>query len=72
MSITLPGSTPMPLGGVNQLRDPDEVMLYTPTFGPSTATNSSGVEVVLSGATLPLPVTGTFSGNGGDHLGGTP
>jgi hypothetical protein len=62
MSMTLPDTTVVPLGGVNQARDPDEVIFYTPSWGSTTKTPEVGTEVVLSGVTLPLPVTGTFAG----------
>lgn len=62
MSMTLPDATVVPLGGVNQVRDLDEVILYTPAWGSTTKTPQVGTEVVLSGVTLPLPVTGAFTG----------
>lgn len=42
------------LTGLNEARPPDGLVLFTPTFGPSTATSSSGTEVRLTGAKLPL------------------
>jgi hypothetical protein len=33
--------------GVNVRREPDRVVLYTPAFGPSTATNQFGAELVI-------------------------
>ncbi|MGH2795034.1 MAG: phosphodiester glycosidase family protein [Actinomycetota bacterium] len=38
---------PLELDGVNVVRDADELVLYTPSFGPTTGTNPYGVELVL-------------------------
>ena len=38
---------PLELDGVNVVRDANELVLYTPSYGPSTGTNPYGVEVVL-------------------------
>lgn len=38
---------PLELDGVNVVRDADELVLYTPAYGPSTGTNPYGVEVAL-------------------------
>jgi exopolysaccharide biosynthesis protein len=39
---------PLELDGVNTVRDADQLVLYTPSNGPSTGTNPFGVELVLS------------------------
>ena len=39
---------PIELDGVNVTREADGLVLYTPSFGPSTGTNAFGVELVLS------------------------
>ncbi len=39
---------PLELNGVNVVRDANELVLYTPSFGPSTGTNPYGIELVLS------------------------
>jgi hypothetical protein len=39
---------PIELDGVNVTREADGLVLYTPSFGPSTGTNDFGVELVLS------------------------
>ncbi len=59
-SLTLPDESTLRIAGVNQLRDSDQLILYTPRFGPSTATDAAGVEAILSGAPSPLPVSGDF------------
>ncbi|MBW3614016.1 MAG: phosphodiester glycosidase family protein [Actinobacteria bacterium] len=38
---------PLPLDGINRPRDDDQLVLYTPDFGPTTATNAFGVELVV-------------------------
>lgn len=39
---------PLELDGVNTVREADGLVLYTPSFGPSTETNPYGVEIVAS------------------------
>jgi len=46
---------------VNQPRDPNQLVLYTSRFADRTPTDNSGTEIVLSGATLPLPSAGTLT-----------
>lgn len=63
VELTLPDTTVAPIARINQLRRADEAVLYTPRFGDKTATDSTGVEIVLSGVALPLALTGTYSAN---------
>ncbi|HEY3283964.1 MAG TPA: phosphodiester glycosidase family protein, partial [Armatimonadota bacterium] len=50
-----------PLSGLNRARGTNELILYTPVFGATTATNRLGTEAVLEG--LPLPLScGRFAG----------
>ncbi len=60
IELTLPDTTIVQIAAINQLRDPDAVVMYTPRFGEKTATDSSGVELVISGVLLPLTVTGSY------------
>ncbi|HXG40716.1 MAG TPA: phosphodiester glycosidase family protein [Candidatus Limnocylindrales bacterium] len=57
--VTFPDGEVFSVTRINQLRGTNDLVLYTPRFGPSTATNASGTEVVLTGATLPLRTTMT-------------
>lgn len=47
---------------VNQLRRPGEIVLYTPRFASRTSSVASGVDIVVSGLTLPLRTAGTWTG----------
>lgn len=47
--VTLPDGRKIAISGVNHERGADELMLYNDYFGPSTATNSFGVDYVVVG-----------------------
>ncbi|MEO6487921.1 MAG: phosphodiester glycosidase family protein, partial [Thermoanaerobaculia bacterium] len=47
---------------VNQARNANELVIYTSRFANTTGTDGSGTEVVLTGVTLPLTPSGTFTG----------
>jgi hypothetical protein len=47
---------------VNQLRRPDEAVLYTPRFGGTTSSAATGIDIVLGGLALPLRTSGTWTG----------
>jgi exopolysaccharide biosynthesis protein len=40
------------IGGVNQGRDPDAVVLYTPAWGERTGTESDGIELIVAGSVV--------------------
>ena len=61
VNVTLPGDVSVPAAGVNRIRQLDQLMVYTPRFGASTGTDSTGVEIRLTGATLPLTSHGTYA-----------
>ena len=48
--------TPLELDGLNTIRSADDLVLYTPSFGPTTETNPYGVELVLSVARPSGPI----------------
>jgi hypothetical protein len=45
-----------PLDALNRERAPDQVVLYTPAFGPTTGTDPSGTELVVRAADVQLPL----------------
>lgn len=47
---------------VNQLRRPNEVVLFTPRFGSRTSTAATGIDIVVGGLALPLRTSGTWTG----------
>ena len=47
-----------PLSGINVPRHADDLILFTPDFGPSTATNLWGRELILSAPEPPAPTSG--------------
>jgi hypothetical protein len=57
-SLTWPDGTIRMIGRVNQARTNQELVLYTPRFGPATAEDIGGTDVVLGGVALPLTPTG--------------
>jgi len=61
VDVSLPGDVTVTAAGVNRVRGADELVVYTPRFGPSTRTDASGVEVRLVGAALPLTVAGSYT-----------
>ena len=61
VTVTLPGDVNVSAAGVNRIRAADQLIVYTPRFGPSTATDATGTEVRLTGAQLPMSSTGTYS-----------
>jgi hypothetical protein len=48
------------LRGVNQARNANDLILYTPRFGSSTGTNIQGSEAALTGIELPLRLGQTY------------
>ncbi len=61
-SLTFPdGTTTLVIDRVNKPRRSGDLALYTRRWGTSTHTASGGAEVVLSGAALPLRVSGTWT-----------
>ena len=61
-SVRLPdGVTTLAIDRVNKPRRSGDLVLYTRRWGPSTSTLANGAEVVLSGAALPLRVSGTWT-----------
>ena len=61
VNVTLPGDVTVPAAGVNRVRQLDQLIVYTPRFGASTGTDSTGVEIRLTGATLPMTSHGTYA-----------
>ena len=61
VNVTLPGDATVAAAGVNQVRKADQLIVYTPRFGPSTGTDDTGIEIRLAGATLPMTATGTYA-----------
>ena len=62
MTLMLPdGITSLPIDRVNKPRRSGEFALYTRRWGASTETLANGTEVVLTGAALPLRVSGTWT-----------
>ena len=57
-SVTLPDGSTRIIDRVNQVRSSQQVVLYTPRFGPTTPGDASGTDVVLEGVALPLTPTG--------------
>jgi len=57
-SLTWPDGTIRTIGRINQARTNQEFVLYTPRFGPATAGDIDGTDVVLEGVALPLAPTG--------------
>ena len=61
-SVTLPdGVTTLDIDRINKPRRSGDLVLYTRRWGPSTSTLANGAEAVLSGAALPLRVSGTWT-----------
>jgi hypothetical protein len=61
-SVTMPGgTTTLAVDRVNKPRRSGDLILYTRRWGASTHTLAGGTEVVLTGATLPLRVSGTWT-----------
>lgn len=59
LATSVSGTT-FPVTRINQRRRAGELVLYTPRWGRSTET-SGGSEVILSGATLPISPTGSWT-----------
>ena len=57
-SLAWPDGTVRMIGRVNQARTNQELVLYTPRFGPATPDDIGGTDVVLEGIALPLTPTG--------------
>jgi hypothetical protein len=57
-TVTLPDGTIRLIDRVNQGRTNQQSVLYTPRFGPATAEDVGGTDVVLAGLALPLTPTG--------------
>ncbi len=51
-----------PINHVNRERGADMLVLYTPAFAPSTATNDYGIEITLQEIDLPLKAGNTYKG----------
>ncbi len=62
MSLTLPGGAEQPLHRVNQRRNENDVVLYTPRYDTRTWTDALGVEYVIEGFSLPLTTSGSHGG----------
>ena len=61
-SVILPdGVTTLAIDRINKPRRSGDLVLYTRRWGPSTSTLANGAEVVLTGAVLPLRVSGTWT-----------
>jgi hypothetical protein len=61
-TLTLPdGTTSLTIDRINKPRRSGEFVLYTRRWGASTETLANGTEVVLTGAALPLRVSGTWT-----------
>lgn len=58
VTLTWPDGSTSPIEHVNQARTDYQFALYTPRFGPTTAEDVGGTDVVLAGVTLPLAPTG--------------
>ncbi len=48
------------VSGLNQPRAADDLVLYTPRFGLSSATNGQGTEAILTGIALPVHLNETY------------
>ena len=46
------GGVKYAIGGVNQGRDPDATVLYTPAWGEQTGTGNDGIELIVSGSVV--------------------
>lgn len=74
--VTRPGGVPRMLDGVNQTRGANQLVLYTPWYGPTTRTGKDGTEVYLEperfpltyGADMTARVRAVQSGTGGAPL----
>jgi len=62
VTLSTTTGTQFVINRVNQLRRPGEIVLYTPRFGSQTSSSASGVDVVVSGLSLPLRASGTWTG----------
>ena len=60
-SILLPSGTRLPINRVNKPRKPGQLVLYSRRWGQSTRSPAGGVEVVLSGSSLTLRPSGTWT-----------
>jgi large repetitive protein len=60
-SVTFAGGTTLGIDRINKPRRSGDLVLYTRRWGPSTSTLANGAEVVLTGATLPLRVAGSWT-----------
>ncbi len=61
-TVTLPdGTTSLAVDRINKPRRSGELVLYTRRWGASTESLGNGTEVVLTGAALPLRVSGTWT-----------
>ena len=52
--LTFPDNSYMSIDLLNQVRNPDTVVCYTPDWGKSTTTTAQGVEVVLTNVSYPM------------------
>jgi len=57
-SFTWPDGTVRAIDRINQAKTSQQFVLYTPRFGPATAGDVDGTDVVLGGVALPLTPTG--------------
>jgi hypothetical protein len=62
VTLSTTTGTQFVINRVNQLRRAGEIVLYTPRFGSQTSSAASGVDVVVSGLTLPLRTSGSWTG----------
>lgn len=53
-AITFPDNSSMTIDLLNQVRNPDTLVCYTPDWGKSTTTTAKGVEVVLTNVSYPM------------------
>ena len=61
-SLTLPdGTTTLAIDRINKARRSGDLVLYSRRWGTATRTLANGTEVVLTGAALPLRVSGTWT-----------
>jgi uncharacterized protein YigE (DUF2233 family) len=62
IEVTLPDGSVGIVNRINQGRLADEAVIFTPRFDNRTWTGNDGDEYVISGVSLPLHPTGTYSG----------
>ncbi|MFL5677760.1 MAG: phosphodiester glycosidase family protein, partial [Chloroflexota bacterium] len=60
-SVLLPSGNRLPVNRVNKPRQPGQLILYSRMWGSSTRSPAGGVEVVLSGTSLVLRPSGTWT-----------